>query len=149
MKLVITTQIHENYGAHNWDGEGECPQYWKAKGGENYVVQHLTPEQAIEATKPGGLAERLGNAVTIQDDPAFEEYVLGYHLLDNDEPVGEEWETPWMVSGNKASRYVKAEDYWQPGYKGKTESYTMLEGGERTDYQQVYIELKQRQEEVV
>ena len=77
MKLVITTQIHENYGAHAWDGEGECPQHWKAKGGENYVVHHLTPEQAIEATKPGGLADRVGAAVTVQDNPAFEEYVLG------------------------------------------------------------------------
>jgi hypothetical protein len=26
----------ENYGAHDWDGEGECPQYWKFKGGEDY-----------------------------------------------------------------------------------------------------------------
>ena len=33
--LVIRTQIHENYGAHDWDGTGECPQYWKAKGGIN------------------------------------------------------------------------------------------------------------------
>ena len=30
-KLLITTQVYENYGSHDWDGEGECPQYWKAK----------------------------------------------------------------------------------------------------------------------
>ena len=36
MKLHITTQYSENYGAHDWDGEGECPQYWKFKGGEDY-----------------------------------------------------------------------------------------------------------------
>jgi len=29
MKLVITTQVYENYGVHDWDGRGECPQYWK------------------------------------------------------------------------------------------------------------------------
>jgi hypothetical protein len=23
--LVIRTQYHENYGAHDWDGTGECP----------------------------------------------------------------------------------------------------------------------------
>jgi hypothetical protein len=32
MKLMITTQIQENYGAHDWDGVGACPQYWKFKG---------------------------------------------------------------------------------------------------------------------
>ena len=37
-KLLITTQVYENYGAHDWDGVGECPQYWKAKGGSDYVV---------------------------------------------------------------------------------------------------------------
>ena len=36
--LVIRTQIHENYGAHDWDGTGECPQYWKAKGGTEYNI---------------------------------------------------------------------------------------------------------------
>jgi len=38
MMLVISTQYHENYGAHDWDGEGECPQYWKAKGGSEYKI---------------------------------------------------------------------------------------------------------------
>jgi hypothetical protein len=39
MKLLISTQVHENYGAHDWDGVGQCPQYWKAKGGNDYVVK--------------------------------------------------------------------------------------------------------------
>ena len=42
MMLVIRTQYCENYGAHDWDGEGECPQYWKAKGGNDYVVKNFT-----------------------------------------------------------------------------------------------------------
>jgi hypothetical protein len=41
MKLLITTQVYENYGAHDWEGEGECPQYWKAKGGSDYVVKRF------------------------------------------------------------------------------------------------------------
>jgi hypothetical protein len=28
----------ENYGAHDWDGTGECPQYWKMKGGSEYKI---------------------------------------------------------------------------------------------------------------
>jgi len=43
MKLVIQTQFKENYGAHDWDGKGECPQYWKFKGGETYVFANLIP----------------------------------------------------------------------------------------------------------
>ena len=42
MKLLITTQNLENYGAHDWDGVGECPSYWKAKGGSDYVVKNFT-----------------------------------------------------------------------------------------------------------
>jgi hypothetical protein len=38
MKLYIQTQYKENYGAHNWDGEGECPQRWKFKGGIDYMI---------------------------------------------------------------------------------------------------------------
>jgi len=38
MKLHIWTQDIENYGAHDWDGKGECPQYWKAKGGVDFIV---------------------------------------------------------------------------------------------------------------
>ena len=38
MKLVIRTQFMENYGAHDWDGTGTCPQRWKMKGGSEYMV---------------------------------------------------------------------------------------------------------------
>ncbi len=35
-KIHIVTQYMENYGAHDWDGQGLCPQYWKFKGGDDY-----------------------------------------------------------------------------------------------------------------
>ena len=38
MKLLLETQYSENYAAHDWDGKGECPQYWKAKGGQSYFL---------------------------------------------------------------------------------------------------------------
>ena len=50
MKLVIQTQYKENYGAHDWNGEGECPQYWKFKGGETYVVPNVDPNTAYPTT---------------------------------------------------------------------------------------------------
>ena len=53
MKLLITTQVYENYGAHDWDGVGECPQYWKAKGGSDYVVKRFKgdPTTAVMALR--------------------------------------------------------------------------------------------------
>ena len=47
-KLLITTQTYENYGAHDWDGVGECPQYWKAKGGSDYVVKKVNVNKVTE-----------------------------------------------------------------------------------------------------
>ena len=35
--LMIAFQDMENYGSHNWDGTGECPQIWRLKGGTDYI----------------------------------------------------------------------------------------------------------------
>jgi hypothetical protein len=49
-KLLITTQVYENYGAHDWDGVGQCPQYWKAKGGNDYVVKKFKDLNKVTET---------------------------------------------------------------------------------------------------
>jgi hypothetical protein len=49
-KLLITTQVYENYGAHDWDGTGEVPQYWKAKGGNDYVIKNFTDFGSVTET---------------------------------------------------------------------------------------------------
>jgi len=36
--LVVQTRHAENYGAHCWDGEGNCPQSWRFMLGDTYVV---------------------------------------------------------------------------------------------------------------
>ncbi len=48
MKLVIETQYMENYGAHDWDGQGECPQYWKMKGGDSYMVENCPVDVDVQ-----------------------------------------------------------------------------------------------------
>jgi len=50
MKLHIWTQDQENYGAHDWDGVGACPQYWKFKGGAEFFVVKFIGGEA-EATQ--------------------------------------------------------------------------------------------------
>jgi hypothetical protein len=65
MTAHVMTQIHENYGAHDWDGVGECPQMWKAKGGEDYIIV---------------------GAPSIEDA----EYFVNFHKCSNDEYSTEE-----------------------------------------------------------
>ena len=135
MKLVIQTQYKENYGAHDWDGQGECPQRWKFKGGDTFVVKNTDNKDLVPTLR--GLIE--------YSDDHQEEYILSAEVMADDAVCCESWETPWDIyveeKGVYASRYVKAEDYWTPGYKGKATSYKMLAGGEREDFQEEYIKL--------
>lgn len=48
IRVVFQTQFRENYGAHDWDGEGECPQRWKSKGGSTYIVS-ATPAEIADS----------------------------------------------------------------------------------------------------
>ena len=45
--VYVQTQYRENYGAHDWNGIGECPQYWKCKFGSDYII--LSAPSAEEA----------------------------------------------------------------------------------------------------
>ena len=81
MQLLITTQTQENYGAHDWDGEGACPQYWKFKGGIDYKY---------------ALGSTLRNAETIQeiveyfrpeieeDNEYYRNHIIGWSVESDD-----------------------------------------------------------------
>jgi hypothetical protein len=55
--VQITAQMHENYGAHDWSGEGDCPQAWKPKGGHMFTLNvdsdsmFYAEEQCVKAFK--------------------------------------------------------------------------------------------------
>jgi len=77
MKALIITQIHENYGAHDWDGEGSCPQYWKAKGSGEYYIKDMTESSIVEAM--------LVNRSKIeQDTDYFRESIIDFTLVPDD-----------------------------------------------------------------
>ena len=77
-KLLITTQTYENYGAHDWDGVGECPQYWKAKGGSDYVVKKINVNKVTETVM--GVRSQIE-----QDNDAFRETIIDWSIVgDND-----------------------------------------------------------------
>lgn len=141
MKIVISTQIRENYGAHDWDGKGACPQYWKCKGGDVYVVPNLSVAQVLKI-KEGGIPT-LKSLIEVRNE-GFEEYVADWAILDDDAVVGEPWDTPFSLSYEQG-RWVarRTVDNGEYGYMrrevaSKTEQYVMLPKGERTEYSVVY-----------
>ena len=76
MKLLITTQTYENYGAHDWDGVGECPQYWKAKGGSDYVVKRFKGDATTAVMALRGQIE--------QDNDAYRESIINWEIVADD-----------------------------------------------------------------
>ena len=81
MKLMITTQVQENYGAHDWDGTGECPQYWKFKGGSDYSYNLGPVMRNTEALAE--LVHVLSQQVET-DNEGFREYVIGWTVESDD-----------------------------------------------------------------
>ena len=75
-KLLITTQVYENYGAHDWDGAGACPQYWKAKGGNDYVVKNVNVNTVTETVMA------LRGQIE-QDNQSFREKIIGWEVVAN------------------------------------------------------------------
>lgn len=91
MKAVIQTQHLENYGAHDWDGKGECPQRWKYKGGDTYIIdltieENMSPEWWTQVQK----------CIEYKNDYC-QEYIIGETIVDDidfrEEDHIPEWDT--------------------------------------------------------
>lgn len=97
-KIVFHTQYCENYGAHAWDGTGECPQHWKNKGGSTYVVE--SPELMED---PAALAD-IRKLIAYKND-----YSEAYIIHEREAPlldiVCEEWETIQQIFRNEDGKY--------------------------------------------
>ena len=135
MKVVITTQIRENYGSAD-------QPYWKCKGGDVYVVPNLSVAQTLKV-KESGIPTLT--ALIETRNSGFEEYVVDYAILDNDVVVTEPWETPfnlfWEDGRWTARRTTENGEY---GYMRqevlrKVEEYDMLMQGGRENYTATYV----------
>ena len=146
--LVIQTQVRENYGAHDWDGKGECPQYWKFKGGHTYFVTDLTSAQ-INKIAHGGIPT-LTDLIEYKDSH-FEEYILDWEIRDLGKngdgrgPICEPWETPveFYWGGDRwlcRTHHTPNPEYscWNRAITGKAEQWIPLTGGDRSDYKCQY-----------
>lgn len=134
MKIVINTQIRENYGSV------ERP-YWKMKVGSVFVIPNLTVEQTLKIKESG--IPTLKDLIETRN-PMFEENIVDWSILDNDAVVCEKWETPtdlfWSGGRWIAMRTIENGEY---GYMrrevaSKTEEYDLLAGGECSNYKVVY-----------
>tara|TARA_Y100001963_G_C6792407_1_gene456369 strand:+ start:796 stop:1254 length:459 start_codon:yes stop_codon:yes gene_type:complete len=47
--INIDFEYHENYGAHGWNGKGECPQHWKPKGTVSRAITVTSMEEVENA----------------------------------------------------------------------------------------------------
>lgn len=140
MKLVITTQIRENYGIHDWDGKGECPQYWKCKGGDFYVVPNLSVKQVLKIKDTG--IPTLKDLIESRNE-GFEEYIVDWAILEDDVSVCEDWQFPFELSYQDNRWVAKRITINEIGHmvapiESKTEQYDMLKGGNRTNYAASY-----------
>ena len=134
MKIVITTQVRENYG------DAERP-YWKSKGGSVFVVPNLTVAQTLKVKESG--IPTLKALIETRNE-MFEEYVVDWSILDNDAVVCDPWETPtdlfWTGGRWIAMRTIENGEY---GYMrrevaSKTEEYELEMGGRQANYRVVY-----------
>lgn len=75
-KLLITTQVYENYAAHDWNGEGVCPQRWKAKGGNDYVVRKFKGDATVAVMALRSQIE--------EDNLHFQEQVIDWRIVKDD-----------------------------------------------------------------
>jgi hypothetical protein len=134
MKVVIQTQVRENYGSAD-------QPYWKFKGGDTYIVPNLTAVQAAKVQEQG--IPTLKALIETRSD-MFEEYVIDFSVVDNAAVVCEPWETPfelhWVGGRWVANRTVENGEYGYMNSKveRKTEEYDMEMGGERANYRVVY-----------
>lgn len=77
-KLLISTQVYENYA---WREDGTlgtgAEAYWKAKGGNDYVVRNVDLNRVQEIVE-------AATAQIDQANDAFEEHVIGWEVVADD-----------------------------------------------------------------
>lgn len=79
MKLLLTTQVHENYA---WQEDGTIgtgeQAYWKAKGGSEYVVKNFKDHNRVTE-----VVMALRSQVEVNNE-YFREQILDWMVVPND-----------------------------------------------------------------
>ena len=134
MKLIIDTQHRENYAAHDWDGTGECLEYWKNKGGSTYVVENLSSAQVSKIFKNG--IPTLSKLIE-RSDEFFQEFILDFTFVDDVATPWDDYEAPWILKYENSNWIAtRRPTHWA---KPVVESYTMTAEGGRENYKCVVL----------
>ena len=140
MKLVIDTQIAENYAAHNgFTGEFN----WKYKGGNTYVIDDITEAQQERIERDG--IPTIKALIEDMND-SWQEYIISYRIVPDNASEGEPWETPFRlvwaddkwVARREISNVGEYGGMFRREIKTKFESYVMAPKGERENYEASY-----------
>jgi hypothetical protein len=138
MKAIIQTQHMENYGAHDWDGKGECPQYWKPKFGNTYIFtctieENMSPEwwARVEAscTSKSEYFEEYSVGETVVDD-------IDFRLSDH----CEEWDAPYYgtIKEDRICFHRTTENRTMSGMRNEIakqyDAYDVLNNGEQVSH---------------
>ena len=83
-KLLISTQVYENYGAHDWEGVGECPQYWKFKGGDEIIVEvdGFRFMNDMAGRKAEMIVDSMRSKIEHKSEYS-EEYIIGWEFVED------------------------------------------------------------------
>jgi hypothetical protein len=84
MQLLITTQTQENYGAHDWDGEGTCPQRWKFKGGNDYVIKNFKSNRCPSIAESATQAVMGLRSQIEEDNDYYREHIIDWRIVADD-----------------------------------------------------------------
>ena len=117
-RLVISTQVYENYAVHCCECETEesctCGDYWKAKGGDDFQRDIGSANDVIAMGSKGvqAIADEMRKLVE-EDTRAYRVHVIGWSLVPSDEEtMGEadlremrEW--GWLTDEQYAARLAK------------------------------------------
>lgn len=148
--LVVRTQVLENYAFPDYDGQGECPQNWKPKGGELYVIRDVIPD----ITEEKELLDDLEKYIT-QNDNYTQEYIQNFRMYPDGVSFSEfadEWENPiflkpfvrcYIEKGIRdyfwnAKRMTYNDGDMRDEIEVKYESWVMKENNERDKYKAYY-----------
>lgn len=89
--IIAHFQTEENYGAHDWDGEGACPQYWKFKGGPSHeLVSGLTIDQIVDLVQDKKSMDSRVAAMAAEfceDNEYYRQYMLDWEFVDMSDAV--------------------------------------------------------------
>ena len=134
MKAIVQTQHMENYGAHDWDGQGECPQYWKPKGGSTYIFNC-----SIEDNVNPDWWTRVEASCTSKSD-YFQEFFVGETVVDDiDFRVSDycaDWDAPYYgtIKDDRVSFHCTTENQPMSGMRAEIakefSAYDVMDDGE-------------------